>query len=139
MYEGADRREYGEDNLTPMQIFNMVFHPQKGAVAAINGTIEDLCKEMRSLEKNLKKYNGLPERMLKIEEAVGEQVKFCKQVQDNVKTNTAVEAALEDAREKGAKEQQDNFNKAILVWGKILVTITVLTGFITWFLDLWTF
>ncbi len=132
-----------DDLLTPMQIWGMVFHPSKGAVAVINKSIKELCDEMKTLETNLRKYNGLPERIEKVEIAVNKQKKLCESVQQgkavDAEKDEAVQSALEEAREKGAEEQRENFNKAILLWGKILATITALTGLITWFFDLWNF
>ncbi len=136
-------KETFDNSLTPMQIWSMVFHPQKGAVATINKSIKELCEEMQTLEKNLRKYNGLPERLQKVEKAVEKQIRLCESVQQgkivNAEKDEAVQSALEEAREKGAKEQRDSFNKAILVWGKILLTLTTITGLITWFFDLWNF
>ncbi len=132
-----------DDLLTPMQIWSMVFHPQKGAVATINKSITELCREMKTLEENFRKYNGLPERLQKVEKAVEKQIRLCESVQQGKEVDAekeeAVQSALEEAREKGAREQRDNFNKALLLWGKILATITAITGLITWFFDLWNF
>lgn len=132
-----------DDNLTPMQIWGMVFHPSKGAVATINKSIKDLCDEMKLLENNLKKYNGLPERVQRVEKAVKDQQEFCKQVQHNITTTAekeaAVEQALEEAREKGVREERDRFKRATIIVGLVFTGIGVLTGFITWFMDLWNF
>lgn len=130
-----------EENFTSKEIWDLLLHPSEGEVAKLYKTINKLCKQLATLESDLKKYNGLHNRFNSVEEMLVEQIKKCNDVQIEKAKCAAVNVATESLREEliklGRDEERERFERAMKIIGAGVLLLTTATGLVTWFLNIW--